>query len=151
MLQDCICCFQISMPLYVLLSNIYATAERWEDVGKVRKMMKDSIIKKNPGCCWMEVRNIVHSFMVNDSSHPQIREIHSLLEAMSMNTKDAGYIPNTNFVLHDLENEDKEQSLIHHSEKLAIVFGLMSTPIGTLPMQRIIQINNRLPKNNLKK
>ena len=45
--------------------------------------------------------------------------------------KDVGYIPNTNFVLHDMENEDKEQSLIHHSEKLAIAFGLMSTPIGT--------------------
>ena len=47
--------------------------------------------------------------------------------------KVAGF-PNTNFVLHDLENEDKEQSLIHHSEKLAIAFGLMSTPIGT-PIQ----------------
>ena len=107
MLQDCMCCFQISMPLYVLLSNIYAsgfydsglyvllsniyaTAKRWEDVGNVRKMMKDRIIKKNPGCSWMEVRNIVHSFTVNDSSHPQIREIHSLLEAMSMKMKDAG-------------------------------------------------------------
>ena len=62
--------------LYVLLSNIYATAERCEDVGKVRKMMKDRIIKRNLGCSWMEVRNIVHSFTVNDSSHPQIREIH---------------------------------------------------------------------------
>ena len=109
MLQDCICCFQISMPLYVLLSNIYAsgfydsglyvllsniyaTAERCEDVGKVRKMMKDRI--KNLGCSRMEVRNIVHPFMVNDSSHPQIREIHSLLEAMSMKMKDARYIPN---------------------------------------------------------
>ena len=114
-------------------------------------MMKDRITKKNLGCSWMEVRNIVHSFTVNDSSHPQIREIHSLLEAMSMKMKDAGYIPNTNFVLHDLENEDKEQSLIHHSKKLAIVFGLMSTPIGTLPLKRIIQINNRLPKNNSNK
>ena len=80
--------------LYVLLSNIYATVERWEDVGKVRKIMKDRIIKKNPGCSWMEVRNIVHSFMVNDSSHPQIREIRSLFEAMSMKMKDARYIPN---------------------------------------------------------
>lgn len=120
--------------LYVLLSNIYATAGRWEDVAKIRKMMKDRRIKKNPGCSWMEVRNIVHSFTVNDSSHPQIKEIHSTLEALSRQMKDAGYMPNTNFVLHDLENEDKENSLIHHSEKLAIAFGLINTPIGT-PIQ----------------
>jgi hypothetical protein len=99
-----------------LLSNIYATAGRWEDVAKVRKMMRDRRIKKNPGCSWMEVRNIVHSFTVNDSSHPQIKEIHSTLEALSRQMKDAGYMPNTNFVLHDLESVDKEQSLIHHSE-----------------------------------
>ena len=31
-----------------------------------------------------------------------------------------GFIPDTNFVLHDLEQEVKEQILRHHSEKLAI-------------------------------
>jgi pentatricopeptide repeat protein len=32
---------------YVLLSNMYATAGRWEGIEKVRKMMKDRKVKKN--------------------------------------------------------------------------------------------------------
>lgn len=39
-------------------------------------------------------------------------------------------MPDTNFVLHDVEEEEKDQILNYHSEKLAIVFGLISTPFG---------------------
>lgn len=37
-------------------------------------------------------------------------------------------MPDTNFVLQDLEPNQKEHSLYHHSEKLAISFGLISIP-----------------------
>jgi pentatricopeptide repeat protein len=47
---------------YVLLSNIYAAAGRWDDIEKVRKMMKDRGIKKTPGCSWIEVNKQVHAF-----------------------------------------------------------------------------------------
>jgi hypothetical protein len=43
----------------------------------------------------------------------------------------AGYIPDTNFVLHDLEEEQKELLLRHHSEKLVIAFGIIRTSLGT--------------------
>jgi len=33
----------------VLLSNIYVIASRWEDVDKVRTMMKDKIVKRSHG------------------------------------------------------------------------------------------------------
>jgi hypothetical protein len=39
-------------------------------------------------------------------------------------------LPDTKFVLHDVE-EEKVFHLCHHSEKLAIAFGLMSTDPGT--------------------
>jgi hypothetical protein len=42
-----------------------------------------------------------------------------------------GYVPDTRFVLHDVEEEEKVSRLCHHSEKLAIAFGLISTPPGT--------------------
>jgi hypothetical protein len=44
---------------------------------------------------------------------------------------DAGYVHNTKFVLHDVEEEEKVTHLCHHSEKLAIAFRLMSTDPGT--------------------
>jgi hypothetical protein len=45
--------------------------------------------------------------------------------------KELGYVPDTKFVLHDVEDEDRMLHLGHHSEKLAIAFGLISTPPGT--------------------
>eukprot|EP01018_Ginkgo_biloba_P019333 Gb_33834 [translate_table: standard] len=51
---------------YVLLSNIYAAAGRWEEIEKVRKMMKDRTVKKKPGCSWIEVNNKMHAFLIGD-------------------------------------------------------------------------------------
>eukprot|EP01018_Ginkgo_biloba_P003034 Gb_26694 [translate_table: standard] len=112
----------------VLLSNIYAAAGRWDDVAKVRKLMKRRGINKDPGYSWIEVKNTVHTFMVEDRSHAQGKEIYAMLQSLVEQMKDAGYMPDTNFVLHDVEEEQKEQLIYYHSEKLALAFGLMSTP-----------------------
>lgn len=37
-----------------LLSNIYASVERWDDVKRLRKIMKEKGLMKVPGCSWME-------------------------------------------------------------------------------------------------
>eukprot|EP01018_Ginkgo_biloba_P000403 Gb_07442 [translate_table: standard] len=113
---------------YVLLSNIYAAAGRWDDRAKVRKMMEDMGVKKERGCSWIEVKNIVHVFGVGDRSHSQTEEIYAKLEEVTVQIKEAGYLPDTNFVLRDVELEQQEYSLYHHSEKLAIAFGLISNP-----------------------
>eukprot|EP01018_Ginkgo_biloba_P039683 Gb_40047 [translate_table: standard] len=116
---------------YVLLSNIYAASGSWDNVAKVRTMMKDRGVKKMPGCSWIEAKNGIHKFVVGDNSHSQKEEIYEILETLSGQMKEAGYVPNVNLVLHDVEEEQKEQLLWHHSEKLAIAFGLVSTPAGT--------------------
>ncbi|XP_057853249.2 pentatricopeptide repeat-containing protein At3g24000, mitochondrial [Cryptomeria japonica] len=119
---------------YVLLSNIYATAGQWDDVANVRKAMKQKGVKKDPGCSWIEIKNKVHTFVARDKSHPDIEEIYVKLEELTKQMKDAGYRPDTTVVLHDVDEELKEQYLWYHSEKLAIAFGLLRTPPGT-PIQ----------------
>eukprot|EP01018_Ginkgo_biloba_P024979 Gb_30090 [translate_table: standard] len=57
---------------FVLLSNLYAAAGRWNDVAKVRKMMKERGVKKDPGCSWIQVKNRVHAFVTEDRSHPLV-------------------------------------------------------------------------------
>lgn len=116
---------------HVMLANIYAAAGRWNDAANVRRMMKDKGLKKQPGCSWIEVNNKMHSFVVGDTSHPQTEEIYTLLDALAGQMKEAGYLPDTDFVLHDVEEEQKKDLLCHHSEKLAIAFGLISTPPWT--------------------
>lgn len=86
---------------YVLLSNIYATEGRWADVERVRTLMKARGLQKQPGCSWIEVGNSIHEFVVGDKSHPQSEKIYATLANLAGQMKEAGYVPDTTFVLHD--------------------------------------------------
>ncbi|GAV89082.1 PPR domain-containing protein/PPR_2 domain-containing protein/DYW_deaminase domain-containing protein [Cephalotus follicularis] len=112
---------------YVLLSNIYAKAGKWDSVSGLRKTMRDSGLRKQPGCSSIEVNGIVHEFLVGDDSHPLCKDIYSKLDEIVARLKSVGYLPNKSHLLQLVEEEDmKEQALKLHSEKLAIAFGLIS-------------------------
>jgi pentatricopeptide repeat protein len=116
---------------YVLLSNIYAAAGNWDLSASVQRQRMERGVKKQPGRTWIEVNDEVHTFLVNDQDHPQMNEIHAALKTLTGQMHDAGFVPDTRFALHDVEEEKKVIHLCHHSEKLAIAFGLISTPPGT--------------------
>ncbi|XP_059633465.1 putative pentatricopeptide repeat-containing protein At5g13230, mitochondrial [Cornus florida] len=116
---------------YVLLSNIYATAKRWGNVAYVRKSMKKKGVKKEPGLSWIENQGTVHYFTVGDVSHPDIKLIYGMLEWFNMKSRKAGYVPNCDVILLDVEDDDKERLLWVHSERLALAFGLVRTPSGS--------------------
>lgn len=112
---------------YVLLSNAYAASGRWDDSAKVRAKMRGVGVAKEPGCSWVEVKNMVHEFVAGDKSHPQSAKIYKVLDELGERLRDAGYVPDTSSVLHDIEEEAKEEMLGRHSEKLAIAFSLINT------------------------
>lgn len=116
---------------YVLLSNIYAAVGNWEEVARIRTLMKESGVQKEPGCSSIEVGSKVFEFVVGDLSHPKSKEIYKMLEEMNGLLRDRGYVPQTELVLHDLGEAEKERALAVHSEKLAVAFGLISTRPGT--------------------
>jgi len=58
-------------------------------------------------------------------AYEKVRELHEQIRA-------AGYVPDTRHVLHDVDEGAKARALMYHSERLAIAFGLVSTPPGTL-------------------
>jgi pentatricopeptide repeat protein len=113
---------------YVLLSNIYAAAAKWEEVSLVRTLMQERGVRKEPGRSWIEVDNKIHAFVVGDRSHPETEEIYSELSRLTEKIKAEGYLPDTRLVLRDVGEKDKELSLCSHSEKLAIAYGLIRTP-----------------------
>ncbi|KAL6564405.1 hypothetical protein OROMI_015855 [Orobanche minor] len=116
---------------YVLLSNLYALGERWEDVEKVRVMMKAMGLKKDPGCSWIEINNKVHTFITRDRSHPMSDEIYGKLnETIEKLKREGGYKAETSYVLHNVEEEEKVKLLYGHSERLALAYGLLSTGQG---------------------
>jgi pentatricopeptide repeat protein len=125
---------------YVLLSNIYASVGRWDGLKKVRTLMQERGVMKMPGCSWIEVNNKVHTFVVGDKSHSQTEIIYAKLETLYGQMKELGYVPDMNFVLHDVEEEQKEDMLYCHSEKLAIAFGSSIQPLGYLSgLSRILE------------
>ncbi|KAK4359848.1 hypothetical protein RND71_022077 [Anisodus tanguticus] len=116
---------------YILLSNIYASNNRWNEVDRVRDMMKHVGLSKNPGCSWIEIKNKVHMLLAGDDLHPQMPQIMEKLRKLSMDMKNSGVSHDTEFVLHDVEEQDKELILCGHSEKLAVVLGILNTNPGT--------------------
>ncbi|XAR60119.1 hypothetical protein NMG60_11033371 [Bertholletia excelsa] len=116
---------------FVLLSNMYAAAGNWKERAKVRKLMDERKVKKETAYSWIEVKNKTYGFVAGDHSHPFSDWIYLKLEDLNVRLRDAGYLPDTNYVLHDVEDENKEAFLSQHSERLAIAFGLIATPSGT--------------------
>jgi hypothetical protein len=87
-------------------------------------------VEKVPAYSWVELSGKVHEFCVGDKSHPLMDQIYKKLDELGMEMKNMGYKPTTDVVMFDVEDEEKEQTLVHHSEKLAIAFCLLSTPPG---------------------
>nr|XP_043634026.1 pentatricopeptide repeat-containing protein At3g49170, chloroplastic [Erigeron canadensis] len=111
---------------YILLSNLYASKGQWKHVVKIRKTMKERNLIKEAGCSWIEAESQAHKFYVGDTGHPRAQEIYKELDQLVTDIKKLGYVPNTDFVLHELDEKEKERYLVQHSEKIAVAFGLIS-------------------------
>ncbi|PKU85562.1 pentatricopeptide repeat-containing protein At3g24000, mitochondrial [Dendrobium catenatum] len=103
---------------YILLAKLYADVGNFKNSAGVRRLMKEKGIRKKPGCSWIEVDNRIHAFIAEDLNHPQINDILIVLGNLFERIKAFGYV-----------NQDScSRSTRHHSEKLAMAFGLMSLP-----------------------
>ncbi|KAG6716618.1 hypothetical protein I3842_04G058400 [Carya illinoinensis] len=121
----------INYGYHVLLLNIYADAGRWEDVERMKILMKNGQLVKSPGFSLVELKGRVHVFLVGDREHPQHKKIYEYLEKLTMKMQDFGYIPNITSVPHDIDEEEKVMTLQVHSEKLAVAFAIMNSAPGT--------------------
>lgn len=115
---------------YVLVSNLYSASGRWPNAEMVREDMRGKGFQKHPSRSWIIHQNKVHSFYVRDKSHPQEKDIYSGLEILILECLKAGYVPDTSFVLHEVEEHQKKDFLFYHSAKLAATYGLLTTRHG---------------------
>lgn len=113
---------------YVLLLNMYLSAERWQDVSRVRKLMKDEKLGKLQDWSWLSIKDKVYSFSPKNWSYPLKIEVENYLSTLVDEIKSRGYQPQSPQVT-DMEDDEAEPvtSSVHHSEKLAIAFGLLQT------------------------
>ncbi|KAM2951056.1 hypothetical protein COP2_000603 [Malus domestica] len=98
-----------------------SAAARWEDAARIRRL---------PGCSWIETNSQVHTFMSEDTSPSRSAGIYSKVDELMILIKEAGYHdPTIKFLGPDI-NFAKELDLAYHAEKLAVAFGLLTTPPG---------------------
>ena len=116
---------------YVLYSNVCATTGRWDDVECVRSLMGSKKIKKQPACSWVKLKNQISKFGMGEKSHPQIQQIYNKLGELMKMIREAGYVADTSYALQDTDEEQKEQNLWNHSERIALAYALISTPEGS--------------------
>ncbi|EPS57626.1 hypothetical protein M569_17191, partial [Genlisea aurea] len=117
---------------YTLMSNIYADARRWDDAKRMRAHMKRDGVSKSPGFSLVETKGgRVHVFVAGDRNHPQIEKIYGYLEELSARLREEGYVARVDSVVHDVDEEEKGIVVRVHSEKLAVVFGVMNSAPGT--------------------
>lgn len=72
------------------LANLYASVSWWDQVARVRKLMKDKGLKTNPGCSWIEVKNKVHRFGAEDKSNSRMTEMIILMNSLIDHMKSSG-------------------------------------------------------------
>ena len=113
---------------YVLLYNLYNDVGKKKHALEVRKLMQDRGVKKEPGISWIEVGNTVHTFLVDDCSHPISELIYSRLGELLAKIKEISF-DNEKLPLGIAETEcSGTVRMSHHSEKLAVTFGIISLP-----------------------
>lgn len=115
---------------YVLLANLYTKAGKWEDVANIRKLMNDRGVKKVAGSSMIELGGSVSEFVAGGRNHPEAKHIYGKVEEMLVNIRGLGYVPDSDEMLYDMCEEETENPLMYHSEKLAIAYGLLKTKAG---------------------
>lgn len=117
---------------YVMVSNLYADAKMWDDVDKIREVMKQRGIRKEAGCSWVQVKDKVQIFVAGGghefrNSDEYKRVWSDLQEAIEK----SGYATDTGVVeLHDVDEATKVNWVCGHSERLATSYSLIHTGEG---------------------
>lgn len=126
---------------YVLLLNMYLNAGRYQNVSRVRKRMKDEKVGKLKDWSWISIRDKVHSFKPDDRLCPPGGEVDLLLSDLLEKARTIGYEAQGSLEVTDEVEEEKTTSkIIHHSEKLAVAYGLLNAP-NAVPIRVIKSIS----------
>ncbi|KAL6517993.1 hypothetical protein OROMI_033694 [Orobanche minor] len=120
---------------YVVLLNIYNSAGKLEEAAAVLQTLRKKGLRMLPACTWIEIKKQQYVFFTGDKSHPETKAIYDNLSEIMLEISKHGYVPQGKILLPDVD--EREQSLfLHHSEKLSVSYGLISTPSFT-PLQLV--------------
>jgi pentatricopeptide repeat protein len=121
----------------VVMSNAYASAGQTDNAAAVRSSMRQRGIRKDPGCSWIEAKDIPYVFYAGAISCAGARadEVLMLLDELECKMREKGYkgrlgSARVSDAHEDDGDEGKGVMVGVHSEILALGFGLLVVPKG---------------------
>jgi pentatricopeptide repeat protein len=120
---------------YILLSNIYSQLNLIEKQKEILELKDKNKVKKIPGITTIEINGKLTTFTCEDDKHPKKNEIYNKIYELFDKMKNfEGFKFDKSFATRiDLEtDEEKENHLCLHSEKIALSFGLLETPKNSI-------------------
>ncbi|KAK9053212.1 hypothetical protein SSX86_029844 [Deinandra increscens subsp. villosa] len=70
---------------YVLLTNLYALMNRWDDVAKMRRKIRGLLGEKDAGLSWIELFSHAQVFSSGDKTHPDVDDLQAELLSLQKN------------------------------------------------------------------
>ena len=64
---------------YRLLLNMYAVAGRWEDVSRIKLLMKEKRLGTMPGCRLVDLKEIVHDLKLGNHLQERMKETNTVI------------------------------------------------------------------------
>ncbi|GJY37770.1 pentatricopeptide repeat-containing protein [Tanacetum coccineum] len=117
---------------YVLLGNVYASNKKWKNKANVRRLMNQKGIVKPSGHSRIEINNVIYEFTAGSTNRVEAENIYTKLAEIEETLRSEGYDPKVSDVLLEIDDGEKASQLLHHSEKLAVSFGLIKTEPWTV-------------------
>ncbi|KAG5412740.1 hypothetical protein IGI04_000307 [Brassica rapa subsp. trilocularis] len=121
---------------YVLLLNMYSEAGRWEDVDRIKLLMKSQGVSKTTSCSTVVTRGRTHVFTNGDRSHVETNKIYEVLDIVSRmveeeeEEEEESYVHCVSKMRPETLLKKKRNSPRRHSVRLATCLGLISTETG---------------------
>ncbi|KAL4557415.1 hypothetical protein LXL04_035592 [Taraxacum kok-saghyz] len=78
---------------HIMLSNIYGELNMWHEIAKVRKVMKDKVLKKDTGYSWIELKSKTYLFSSGQDEIFEGECVSEVLNVLNEHLFDEGYVP----------------------------------------------------------
>lgn len=79
---------------FILVANFYSSCGMFEESARIRVIMNERKMKKETGCSWIDINNMVHRFVAGDKDHEHSQEIYMKLDTLIHEMREVGYVPN---------------------------------------------------------
>ncbi|KAL0726042.1 hypothetical protein Bca4012_022135 [Brassica carinata] len=117
---------------YVLLLNMYSEAGRWEDVNRIKLLMKSQGVSRTTSRSTVVTKGRTCVFTNGDRSHLETNKIYEVLDIVSrmVEEEEDSYVHCVSKIRPETLLKTKSNSPTRHSVRLATCLGLISTETG---------------------